>query len=106
MSDIFGAMVDRQEGATGANIWLVGEDIYTSSIPGDGLRNMADPASVGDYDYYPTRYQGSSDNGGVHWNSGIANLGEWITPSILLHYAAHSNTDHIHVHLSICHVGR
>jgi hypothetical protein len=25
-------------------------------------------------DYYPERYTGSSDNGGVHWNSGIANL--------------------------------
>ncbi|HYO64806.1 MAG TPA: M4 family metallopeptidase, partial [Archangium sp.] len=24
--------------------------------------------------YYPTRYTGTSDNGGVHWNSGIANL--------------------------------
>jgi len=73
-SDIFGAMVDRQEGATGAAVWLVGEDIYTPGIPGDALRNMADPKSEGDYDYYPTRYTGTSDNGGVHWNSGIANL--------------------------------
>ncbi|HYO75062.1 MAG TPA: M4 family metallopeptidase, partial [Thermoanaerobaculia bacterium] len=28
----------------------------------------------GDYDYYPTRYTGSEDSGGVHMNSGIANL--------------------------------
>ena len=35
---------------------------------------MADPAQFGDYDWWPTRYTGSSDNGGVHWNSGIANL--------------------------------
>jgi len=69
-------MVDRQEGATGSAIWLLGEDIYTPNTPGDGLRNMADPAAAGDYDWYPTRYTGSSDNGGVHWNSGIANLGE------------------------------
>ena len=74
LSDIFGAMVDRQEGATGADIWLLGEDIYTPNIPGDGLRDMAFPSSVGDFDYYPTRYTGSQDNGGVHWNSGIANL--------------------------------
>jgi bacillolysin len=74
LSDIFGAMVDRQEGATGADIWLLGEDIYTPGTPGDGLRVMDDPAAAGDYDYYPTRYTGSSDNGGVHWNSGIANL--------------------------------
>jgi len=25
-------------------------------------------------DYYPNRYIGILDNGGVHWNSGIANL--------------------------------
>jgi len=73
-SDIFGAMVDRQEGATGADIWLLGEDIYTPNIAGDALRNMADPAEFGDYDYWPTRYTGFSDNGGVHTNSGIANL--------------------------------
>lgn len=73
-SDIFGAMVDRQEGATGVDIWLIGEDIYTPGVPEDALRNMADPASMGDYDFYPDRYTGSSDNGGVHWNSGIANL--------------------------------
>ncbi len=74
LSDIFGALVDRQEGATGSDIWLVGEDIYTPGTPNDGLRDMAYPSSVGDYDYYPTRYTGNSDNGGVHWNSGIANL--------------------------------
>jgi hypothetical protein len=73
-SDIFGAMVDRQEGATGADIWLLGEDIYTPGTPGDALRNMANPAEFGDYDDWPTRYTGTADNGGVHWNSGIANL--------------------------------
>lgn len=80
-SDIFGSMVDRQEGATGADIWLLGEDIYTPGIPNDALRNMADPAAEGDPDYYPHRnYQGSclaspiNDNCGVHSNSGIANL--------------------------------
>jgi len=74
LSDIFGAMVDIQEGATGAARWLVGEDIYTPGTSGDGLRNMADPAEAGDYDWYPTRYTGTEDNGGVHSNSGIANL--------------------------------
>jgi len=73
-SDIFGAMVDRQEGATGAVIWLLGEDIYTPGTSGDALRNMADPAQYGDYDFWPTRYTGLIDNGGVHSNSGIANL--------------------------------
>lgn len=73
-SDIFGALVDRQEGATGADIWLLGEDIYTPGTPGDGLRDMANPQAMGDYDWYPTRYLGTSDSGGVHTNSGIANL--------------------------------
>lgn len=73
-SDIFGSMVDRQEGATGADIWLVGEDIYTPRIAGDALRNMANPTENGDYDWYPSRYIGTEDQGGVHSNSGIANL--------------------------------
>jgi bacillolysin len=79
-SDIFGSEVDRYVGndgnntGTGAAIWLLGEDIYTPGTPGDGLRVMDDPVAAGDYDWYPTRYTGSSDNGGVHSNSGIANL--------------------------------
>jgi vibriolysin len=85
LSDIFGNMVDRiataNEIAADATFtppanyeWLVGEDIYTPGTAGDALRSMSDPASLGDFDYYPTRYTGTSDNGGVHWNSGIANL--------------------------------
>jgi bacillolysin len=72
-SDIFAAAVEAaQAGATADDIWHIGEDCWNAS-PGH-LRDMADPASTGDFDYYPTRYSGTSDNGGVHWNSGIANL--------------------------------
>lgn len=76
MSDIFGACVDYQEGASKKHTWLVGEDIFTPGIPGDGLRYMNNPTLTGsfDADYYPERYIGWDDNGGVHWNSGIANL--------------------------------
>jgi vibriolysin len=35
---------------------------------------MNDPEAAGDEDYYPTRYTGTADYGGVHSNSGIANL--------------------------------
>lgn len=71
MSDIFGALVDRQVGAEGMNVWLVGEGI----VKGDGaIRDMSNPARKGHYDYYPLRYQGEQNNGGVHWNSGIVNL--------------------------------
>lgn len=76
MSDIFGAgaewYADGQ--VISSNTWLIGEDIYTPGTPGDALRDMSDPQDAGDYDYYPTRYTGSADNGGVHWNSGISNL--------------------------------
>jgi Zn-dependent metalloprotease len=61
-------------GTPNSDTWLVGEDIYTPGTAGDALRSMRDPAAYGDYDYYPTRYTGTSDNGGVHSNSGIANL--------------------------------
>jgi Zn-dependent metalloprotease len=76
VSDIMGAMCEAwADGAVSAATWMVGEDIYTPSQPGDALRYMNDPAADGaSRDYYPDRYVGGADNGGVHWNSGIANL--------------------------------
>ena len=84
MSDIFAALVEKWKGQSddptnnhkNDSVWKVGEDIYTPSTAGDALRYMHDPAKEGDYDYDPDRYKGTSDYGGVHWNSGIANLGE------------------------------
>jgi len=70
-SDIFAAAVEASRGGTFQDVWWVGEDTW---LDGDALRYMNDPAVAGDFDYYPTRYTGGSDNGGVHWNSGIANL--------------------------------
>lgn len=75
MSDIFGASIEAfRDNAVSANTWKIGEECWTPATPGDSLRQMDDPGLYGDYDYYPTRYTGTSDNGGVHWNSGIANL--------------------------------
>jgi Zn-dependent metalloprotease len=75
MSDIFGAAIEAyRDGAVSANTFKVGEECWTPATAGDSLRQMDDPARYGDYDYWPTRYTGTSDNGGVHWNSGIANL--------------------------------
>jgi len=55
--------------------WLLGEDIWTPGTSGDALRYMNDPTVDGSSrDHYSSRYVGSADNGGVHWNSGIANL--------------------------------
>ena len=53
---------------------------------GDALRYMCDPELdrtdyIGEFysrDYYPDRYRGTEDYGGVHLNSGIANLGEFM----------------------------
>lgn len=74
-SDIMAAAVEAwKDGAVSADTWKVGEDITTPGTAGDALRSMADPSLYGDYDYYPTRYTGSADSGGVHSNSGIANL--------------------------------
>lgn len=77
MSDILGSACEaytNNGGTPNANTWLLGEDIYTPATAGDALRYINDPARAGDYDYYPTRYTGTADYGGVHTNSGIANL--------------------------------
>jgi vibriolysin len=80
-SDILGNSCEaytENAGTPNSNTWKVGEDIYTPNTAGDALRYMNDPALGGDYDYYPTRYTGTSDNGGVHSNSGIANLAYYL----------------------------
>ena len=84
MSDIMAAVCESwRDRAVSADTWLVGEDIFTPATSGDALRYMADPTVDapmyppdlgGSRDYYPDRYTGSSDNGGVHLNSGIPNL--------------------------------
>lgn len=77
MSDILGAAAEahRDGGRVGPNTWVLGEDIFTPGTAGDGLRYMDNPTKDGiSSDYYPERYRGTEDNGGVHLNSGIANL--------------------------------
>jgi Zn-dependent metalloprotease len=75
MSDCLGSAAEAySDGAISLDTWKIGEDIYTPGIAGDALRRMDDPAIEGDRDYYPTRYIGTADNGGVHTNSGIQNL--------------------------------
>ncbi len=58
-----------------ADLWI-GEDLYYTNNPSSptrGIRNMADPHLEGDPCHYSERYTGTSDNGGVHTNSGIMN---------------------------------
>lgn len=82
LSDIFGAVCESRNPGTGTNVWWIGETIVTPSTGGDALRYMEDPARDGaSRDYYPDRFQGTGDNGGVHVNSGIANLAFYLLAS-------------------------
>lgn len=77
MSDIFASGVHAfiKGVASDPAMWDVGEDCYTPGISGDALRYMSNPSLDGtSTDYYPDRYTGSADFGGVHINSGISNL--------------------------------
>lgn len=73
MSDIMGATVERIQGGKDRDeVFLLGEDLFLQK--GRAVRDMSDPARLGGHDYYPDRYLGEDDKGGVHYNSGIANL--------------------------------
>lgn len=72
-ADIMGTSVERffqqQGGGLMQADYLIGEDVVR---PG-GFRSMSDPGAFGDPDHYSRRFTGTSDNGGVHINSGIVN---------------------------------
>lgn len=81
-ADVFGAMVERHVRGESANTWKIGEEAYTpANGTGDALRYLDNPhlasdsgfTSDDDPDHYSERYTGTSDNGGVHINSGIGN---------------------------------
>ena len=78
MSDIFGAVCEWYgdgKGDVAPRHWLIGDTVWTPSIPNDALRYMNSPTLDGiSQDYYPELYTGPQDFGGVHWNSGISNL--------------------------------
>jgi Zn-dependent metalloprotease len=82
-SDIFGSLIERyaRGGVEDGNTWRVGEDAYTPGTSGDALRFLDNPHQAAnrgltaddDPDHWSERYTGTSDNGGVHTNSGIPN---------------------------------
>lgn len=87
MSDILGASAEAWVAAGGTEAgnppsvvpttetWQIGESVAGPMLPGGALRFMNNPTKDGQSkDYYPERYTSSGDNGGVHLNSGIANL--------------------------------
>ena len=72
-SDIWGASIEYFA-APNKQTWLIGEDIERRAGHA-ALRSMSDPKSEGQPDTYQgTNWAtGSSDNGGVHTNSGVLN---------------------------------
>ncbi|MCH9646851.1 MAG: M4 family metallopeptidase [Deltaproteobacteria bacterium] len=85
-SDIMGASAEAwAEGGINADTWKLGEDIYTPGIAGDALRYMNDPTQDGySTDHFDDRIPfvanptDLNDWGGVHGNSGIANLAYYL----------------------------
>ncbi|PKQ31191.1 MAG: metalloprotease [Actinobacteria bacterium HGW-Actinobacteria-2] len=94
VADVFGVLVtqyQRRQPVAEAD-WLVGGDLLLPGVTGVGLRNMLhpgtayddprlgkdpQPASMADY------VQTTSDNGGVHYNSGIPNRAFALTATTL-----------------------
>lgn len=72
-SDIWGAMVEEYAaiGDPDKDTWLLGEEIWVSGF----LRSMKNPNASNQPDTYKGNYwhTSSSDNGGVHTNSGVLN---------------------------------
>ena len=73
-SDLWGEAVDQANGLgndTAGVRWLIGEDVTGLGA----FRNMANPPAFNQPDSMTSTkyYEGSSDNGGVHTNSGVNN---------------------------------
>ncbi len=83
-SDVFGSLVKQRVKNQKANEadWIIGEGLFTSNVNGVGIRSMKNPGTAyndpvlgkdpqpGHMDDYVNT---TSDNGGVHINSGIPN---------------------------------
>jgi len=71
-SDIFGECIENY--AKGSNDWMMSCDIGVNGVCG-AFRNMANPNQYSDPDTYKGTFwlTGTSDNGGVHTNSGVQN---------------------------------
>ena len=97
-SDVFGSLVKQRilnHTASEAD-WLIGQDIFTSNVNGQAIRSMKSPGTAYDdpllgkdpqpghmKDYVNT----VSDNGGVHFNSGIPNRAFYICANEIGGYA-------------------
>jgi bacillolysin len=64
---------DAQATVMDSNDWMIGEDVYTPNTAGDALRYMDNPGLGGQPSNMSGYVNTTSDNGGVHTNSGIPN---------------------------------
>jgi Zn-dependent metalloprotease len=89
-SDVFGSLVkQRTLGQTTSEAdWIIGEGLFTSNVNGVGIRSMKAPGTAYDdpvlgKDPQPAHMDNyvntTSDNGGVHINSGIPNHAFYLT---------------------------
>lgn len=91
-SDVFGVLIETYDkynvknGGTwqfNSSDWVVGDDIYTPNTPGDALRSLANPTLYSQPDNMANYVNTSSDNGGVHTNSGITNKAAYLVAQAL-----------------------
>jgi Zn-dependent metalloprotease len=78
MSDVFGELIDLTDGMgtdTATTRWLLGED-----LPIGAIRDMEDPPAYDQPDRMTSAlyYGATSDNGGVHTNSGVNNKAAYL----------------------------
>jgi Zinc metalloprotease (elastase) len=97
-SDVFGSMIKQyvlKQNVDKAD-WLIGESLFTKKVKGIALRSMKEPGTAYDdptigKDPQPAHMRNyvktSSDNGGVHINSGIPNRAFYLTAIELGGYA-------------------
>ncbi|KGJ93785.1 M4 family metallopeptidase [Colwellia psychrerythraea] len=79
-SDILGLSAEAYKNGSTTSTWLLGDDLYNNQ-PGKAFRYMNNPTQDGySKDWWPERIpyvsnpNNNNDQGGVHGNSGIANL--------------------------------
>lgn len=98
ISDVFGVLVEQRElgQSTDSASWLVGEGLFTDQVEGTALRSLKAPGTAYDDDVLGKDPQPAtmadyvdttSDNGGVHINSGIPNHAFYIAATRLGGYA-------------------
>lgn len=98
ISDVFGVLVEQRQRGQNADeaTWLIGEGLFTDQVEGNALRSLKAPGTAYDDDVLGKDPQPAtmadyvettSDNGGVHLNSGIPNHAFYIAATRLGGYA-------------------